>query len=411
MGNLLTSASRFIERIGIVKSDSPDERIRKTMLVAFAMMIGSAAVVWGVIYVLFDEPLAGSIPLIYAMGSFVSVTVFAFTKKFRWFRFTQLLLVLLLPFALMEVLGGFVLGSAVIIWALLCPLGALMFAERKQAVWWLLTYGFLLLVSGVLEFSGDGENHLPKAVVNAFFVMNVLGPSLIAFFMLQYFSGQKDSAMALLSDEQAKSESLLLNVLPAEIAEELKRTNRTVAQHHDAVSILFADVVGSTSLTVEYEPERMVEMLNVVFSYFDTLTDKYGLEKIRTIGDNYMVASGVPRPRDDHAIALANMALDMNAYITHKPDGATPLRFRIGMNTGSVVAGVIGQQKFHYDIWGDSVNTASRMESHGEPGKIQITREMYELLGNDFVCAPRGLVDIKGKGEMETWWLEGRISG
>ncbi|MDP6512815.1 MAG: adenylate/guanylate cyclase domain-containing protein, partial [SAR202 cluster bacterium] len=229
--------------------------------------------------------------------------------------------------------------------------------------------------------------------------------------MLQYFSNQKDSAMALLSDEQAKSESLLLNVLPAEIAEELKTSDRTIAQHHDAVSVLFADVVGSTSLTVEYEPTRMVEMLNVVFSYFDTLTDKYGLEKIRTIGDNYMVASGVPKSRDDHAVALANMALDMNAYVTQNPAGATPLKFRIGMNTGSVVAGVIGQQKFHYDIWGDSVNTASRMESHGEPGKIQITREMYEALGNGFVCVPRGVVDIKGKGEMETWWLEGRISG
>ena len=173
---------------------------------------------------------------------------------------------------------------------------------------------------------------------------------------------------------------------------------------------MFADVVGSTSLTVEYEPERMVEMLNVVFSFFDRPTDEYGLEKIRTIGRNYMVASGVPKSRDDHAIALANMALDMNAYIAHKPDGATPLKFRIGMNNCSVVAGVIGQQKFHYDIGGDSVNTARRMESHGEPGKIQITRERYELLGDDFVYSPRGVVDIKGKGEMETWWLEGRNS-
>jgi guanylate cyclase len=310
----------------------------------------------------------------------------------------------------MELLGGFILGSGVITWALLGPLGALMFADRKQAFWWLGAYGLLVLVSGVLEFSGEEGNHLPTAVVNAFFVMNVLGPSVVAFFMLQYFSNQKDSAMAMLHEEQAKSENLLLNVLPAEIAEELKNTNRTVAKRHEAVSVLFADVVGSTSLTVKYEPERMVEMLNVVFSYFDTLTDKYGLEKIRTIGDNYMVASGVPSPRDDHAIALANMALDMNSYITHHPDGATPLQFRIGMNTGSVVAGVIGQQKFHYDIWGDSVNTASRMESHGEPGKIQITREMYEVIGDEFVCVPRGLVDIKGKGEMETWWLEGRNS-
>ena len=134
----------------------------------------------------------------------------------------------------MEALGGFVLGSGVIIWALLCPLGALMFADRKQAVWWLLTYGLLLVVSGVLEFSGDEENNLPNAVVIAFFVMNVLEPSLVAFFLLQYFSNPKDSAMAQLSGEQERSESLMLNVLPAEIAEELKNTNRIIAQRHEA---------------------------------------------------------------------------------------------------------------------------------------------------------------------------------
>lgn len=144
-------------------------------------------------------------------------------------------MILLLPFVVMEALGGFVLGSGVIIWALLCPLGSLMFADRKQAVWWLLTYGFLLVVSGVLEFSGDEENNLPNAVVIAVFVMNVLGPSLVAFFMLQYFSNQKDSAMAQLNAEQERSESLTLNVLPAEIAEELKNTNRTIAQRHEAL--------------------------------------------------------------------------------------------------------------------------------------------------------------------------------
>jgi guanylate cyclase len=149
----------------------------------------------------------------------------------------------------MEVLGGFVLGSGVITWALLGPLGALMFADRKQAIWWLVTYGLLVAVSGALEFSGGKENQLPTAVINTFFVMNVLGPSLVAFFMLQYFSNQKDSAMSLLHEEQAKSEGLLLNVLPAEIAEELKNTNRTVAKRHEAVSVLFADVVDRRVFT------------------------------------------------------------------------------------------------------------------------------------------------------------------
>ncbi|MAP40606.1 MAG: hypothetical protein CL879_13455 [Dehalococcoidia bacterium] len=164
-------------------------------------------------------------------------------------------------------------------------------------------------------------------MVTSFFVMNVLGPSSVAFFMLQYFSNQNDSTMAQLNAEQERSESLLLSGLPTEISEGLKNTNRTIAQRHEAMSVLFSDVVGSTSLTVEYEPGPMVEILNVVFPFFDTLTDKYGLEKIRTIGDNCMVASGVPKSRDDNATALANMTLDMNAYIARKPDGPTPLKF------------------------------------------------------------------------------------
>jgi guanylate cyclase len=153
----------------------------------------------------------------------------------------------------------------------------------------------------------------------------------------------------------------------------------------------------------------MVDLLNEVFSSFDTLADKYGLEKIRTIGDNYMIASGVPVPRADHAHALAGVALEMMSHVDrHRPAHAVRLRFRLGMNSGAAVAGVIGRRKFHYDLWGDAVNTASRMESHGVPGKIQIARPTYDLINDDFVCVPRGSIEVKGKGQMETWFLEGR---
>jgi guanylate cyclase len=153
----------------------------------------------------------------------------------------------------------------------------------------------------------------------------------------------------------------------------------------------------------------MVDLLNEIFSFFDSLVEKYGVEKIRTIGDNYMVAAGVPRPIPDHCRLLAEMALDMLAYLERRPGAnGRPVNFRIGLNTGPVVAGVIGRTKFHYDVWGDTVNTASRMESHGEPGKIQITRNVYELLQDEFDCRPRGTILVKGKGEMETWFLVGR---
>jgi class 3 adenylate cyclase len=208
--------------------------------------------------------------------------------------------------------------------------------------------------------------------------------------------------------ERARSESLLLNILPPEIAQILKENPGTIAQRFDQASVLFADMVGFTPLSAEMTPEEMVELLNTIYSFYDSLIDKFGLEKIRTIGDNYMVASGVPRPRPDHAKALARMALEMRDYFNDADQLAIEgLNFRIGINSGPLVAGVIGHKKFQYDIWGPTVNTASRMESQGLPGKVQITQATYELLKDEFVCEPRGTLEVKGVGDLETWFLLG----
>jgi class 3 adenylate cyclase len=171
-------------------------------------------------------------------------------------------------------------------------------------------------------------------------------------------------------------------------------------------------VVGFTSLSEQLTPQDMVDLLNEVFSAFDQLAEKYGVEKIRTIGDGYMVAAGAPLPLDDHAQALAAMALEMQAYMKRRETtAAVPLQVRIGLNSGPTVAGIVGTTKFHYDLWGDMVNIAARMESHGLPGKIQIARPTYELIKDDFYCEPRGLLAIKGKGEMEAWFIMGARSG
>jgi guanylate cyclase len=197
-------------------------------------------------------------------------------------------------------------------------------------------------------------------------------------------------------------------VLPKEIAQILKEDDQNIATRFPAITVLFADVVGFTPLSQDLSPEELVGVLNEVFSYFDSLVDRYQLEKIRTIGDSYMVASGVPVPREDHAHALARMALDVVGYVPPGTGPATrPLVFRIGMSSGPAVAGVIGRAKFQYDVWGDTVNTASRMESHGVPGKIQLSPSTYDLVKDDFLCEPRGLVEVKGKGPMETWFLVG----
>jgi len=206
-----------------------------------------------------------------------------------------------------------------------------------------------------------------------------------------------------------ENEQLLLNVLPAPIAAELKRHPGIIAQRFDDVSVLFADMVGFTPLSARLSPTDLIEMLNRLFSRFDELADRHGLEKIKTIGDAYMVAGGLPEPRPDHLEAMASFALDV-AETMEQVGAEEGLRVRMGVHVGSVVAGVIGQRKFSYDVWGDTVNTASRLESHGAPGRINVSEAVYERLRETFAFEPRGLIDLKGKGPTSAYFLGPRLA-
>lgn len=220
---------------------------------------------------------------------------------------------------------------------------------------------------------------------------------------------QEQAYLKRLADEQEKSERLLLNILPEAIAERLKRGESTIADSFADVTVMFADLVGFTKLSASLSPAELVELLNYIFSAFDDLADKYGLEKIKTIGDAYMVVGGLPTPSIDHAEAIAEMALDILDKIAQvSTEEGQPLKIRIGIHTGAVEAGVIGSKKFAYDLWGDTVNTANRMESHGIPGAIQVTKETYQRLFDKYIFKERGIVDVKGKGPMLTYLLMGR---
>jgi adenylate cyclase len=212
-----------------------------------------------------------------------------------------------------------------------------------------------------------------------------------------------------LQAEQQRAEDLLLNILPEPIADELMQTHASVPHNFDAVTILFADIVGFTQLSSRLSPIQLVEILNHIFSSFDNFAEQFGLEKIKTIGDAYMVAAGLPIPRTDHAEAIAEMALAMQQLtMAFGEEVGEPLQIRVGINTGVVVAGVIGTKKFIYDLWGDAVNVASRMESSGEPGRIQVTTSTYERLKDAYLLEPRGTIQVKGRGQMDTYWLRGR---
>jgi Amt family ammonium transporter len=224
---------------------------------------------------------------------------------------------------------------------------------------------------------------------------------------------QIENAFEQIALEQNKAEKLLLNILPKKVAEELKgRENKVIAQSFQEVTILFADIVGFTKISETLKPEQLVEMLNRIVSVFDRLTDKYGLEKIKTIGDSYMVVGGIPSQIPNHAHAIASFALDILDQIRNfKTYQDEPLEMRIGIHSGPVVAGVIGEKKFIYDIWGDSVNYASRLESHGMPGKIHISDRTAKLIQDFFHIESRGEIDIKGKGLMQTFFLGNKKEG
>jgi guanylate cyclase len=400
-----------LARIGADPQDDEELRQKKALLVRLAVLIAPVSVVWGILYLAFGS-WVGIAPLVYCAISIASLAVFARTKNFRFLLVVQLLDILVAPTAGGQMLvGGFLPSGAVGLWGILAPMGALVFLEVRRAVRWFVAFVFVFLLTGILGELLFPDADLPMWFTSTMLALNVVGAASIAFMLLATFGHQRNEALEALRGEQEKSEALLVNVLPGSIAARLKATDRTIADHFDATSILFADVVDFTPLSQLLPPTEMVDILDRLFSHFDELVERHGLEKIKTVGDCYMAAAGVPDPHADHARRAALLALDMReAVATSTVAGREGLELRIGINSGPVVAGVIGRKRFIYDLWSDAVNTASRMESHGTPGEIQITGATYELLKDEFVCRPRGTIVVKGKGEMETWYLEGTRS-
>lgn len=396
-----------IQDLVSVEGDSDELKQQKSTFVAFSFLILPAGIIWGIVYLIFGEPIAAAIPLGWSVIALAWTLLFVWIKNYELYRRVQFVLILLAPFLLMLALGGFVGSSAVILWSVICPFGALVFAREKNRPRWMLLYVGSVLLAGLLQPYGGDSNNLPRALIDpVFFILNISAVTGIAFVLINYYVRERKRAFGLLREEQQKSERLLLNVLPAEIAPRLKADNRTIADHFESASVLFADIVGSTPLFAHMRPGEAVDWLNEVFSLLDRLVERHDLEKIRTIGDNYMVASGAPRPRPDHAQAIARLALEMCREVQSlAPRNGHKIEIRVGFNSGPLVGGVIGKTKFHYDLWGDTVNTASRMESHGMPGRVQINESTYQLLKDGFDCEPRGKIQIKGKGEMETWFV------
>jgi adenylate cyclase len=382
-----------------------DQDHQREMLMAVGVATSTAGLSFGPIYAAYGEYVAALIPSSYGVVTLLTMFLYRFYPNYRAWRWTQFAMFLTLPPALMVALGGFVEGSAIIVWSMLPPMGALAWSSKRESLVWFASFVILLIAAAMLESTIRSPSNLPITIQTMFFVLNLTLVPGIAFLLLRHFVNQQHTTLALLDIEREKSESLLLNVLPAEVSGRLKAGQETIADYYPSVSILFADVVGFTVMSSGEGPEKMVGVLNDIFSHFDELAQKYGVEKIRTIGDGYMAVCGAPVERADHAHRLASMALEMLDYVPPEVDGER-CQIRIGINSGDVIAGVVGTTKFHYDVWGDAVNIAARMESAGVPGKIQVGPGAYALLKEDFSCVLRGEQEIKGKGLMQTWWLE-----
>ena len=345
--------------------------------------------IWVVTYFAFGYPTSAAIPALYQVLTVVGLRVLSRTRRFDVFRTTQLVAFLVLPGLLQASLGGFVASSGMILWAIFTPLGALVLLGVRRSVGWLVAFCLEVVVLAALDPRlSQSPAALPTALVITFFVLNVIGTSMCSYVMLGYFVEQRERAHHALVAERARSERLLLNVLPQPIAERLKAGATGIAEHYDDVSVCFADLVGFTEHSSVMAADELVALLDQIFSAFDQVAGAEGVEKIKTIGDAYMVAGGLPEPRPDHLEAVARTAFAMRDEVAAiaQRTGQDWLALRIGIATGPAVAGVIGRRKFIYDLWGDTVNTASRMESHGLPGEIQVTERVAAALGSHTRC-------------------------
>lgn len=396
---------RRIAAIGTDPKDDAETRLPKSLLVLSSVPFIFLPFLWSIMYISFGEIYVALIPMAYSVFSFFSLVHYSYSKRFESYRFNQLFLILVLPFAVMISMGGFIGGSAVILWGLISPLGSLVFDEPKKSLRWIVAYLSLIVLSGILTSWLDISSILTAQQIQFFFFINFMAVSTLIFMMFYYFVRQKQYF-------QQRTEELLLNILPKEIATELKETGVTQARDFENVTVLFTDFENFTSIAEKMSAQELVNEIHYCYSAFDQIITAHGLEKIKTIGDSYMCVAGVPVERDMHAIDAVKAALEICAFIevekyTRQAKGQTWFNIRIGLHSGPVVAGIVGLKKFAYDIWGDTVNVASRLESSGEPGKVNISGNTYDLVKDYFVCHYRGRIHARNKGEIDMYFVEG----
>jgi class 3 adenylate cyclase len=382
--------------IGARPQETEDERLRRALLVAFALLISALAIFWGVVYIAFGEPLGGAIPLAYTMLSLTSIVVLTLTRRYDAFRFTQLTLMLVLPFALMIVLGGFIPSSVVVTWAFFAPLGALAFASPREALRWFVAYLVLLVAVGVVGSSVRTANNLPPALISAMFIVNITAVSVVVFAALYAFVRERDRALAVV-------QRLFGQYLSPQIARSLLAdpSRAALGGENREVTALFADLQGFTPFVESHPPQHTVEVLNRYFRAVVPVIFANGGTIIQFAGDAIVAVWNAPIEQPRHALAAARTALAMQRTIEAivREDPSLP-RFRVGIATGAALVGNVGSDEFrNYVAHGDAVNLAARLQSGASAGQVVISAPTYALIRDVATVRPLGRFSVKGKSE------------
>lgn len=399
-----------ISSLYLLPSDSKDAALKKMLLVYSAATMAVVVIPWSVLYLVFDNPQAALPPLAYSALSVIGLVHFAYTKRYEVFRISQLTLCLILPFMVSFSLGGFHPSSAVIVWSFTSPMGAFLFSTRRQASYFFAATIALIIVTAAMEpfqpILADIKP-LPHYVVTTFYVLNLGTVLSLVFYFFSYAAKQRDELFNKIEVEQGKSEGLLRNILPEDVIQELVATGRVRPARHEEATVLFTDFAGFTQATSTMPADRMVAELNEIFAAFDEIAYAEGIEKIKTIGDSYMAAAGLSDNQPDHALRCTRAALRMLEFMEERNRTATfKWKIRVGIHSGPVVSGVVGKRKYAYDIWGDAVNIASRMESSGEPQRVNVSAYTYDQIRSMYDCTYRGKISAKGKGKIDMYFVD-----
>ena len=400
VGRLRGGLTDRLRTVGADPRDDEITRLTKSVFVGGVVVGTPLAFGYAGALAAVGEPLAGLVIAVNGVGALLGLLILrAMPSRFLLAGSIAAISVLFSAAVRPLALGVYPNYATSVLWGILAPIAILVIDHRFAPIWFgAYLAGVVIALVGPPLLSPDST--IAPMVQDLLTLGDLVVPASFAAVVI---------ALALRERRllQGRADALLDAILPRDVARTLKRTPGVIAERFESASVLFADAVGFTPLSASLGPEELVGLLDEVFSDFDALVDRAGLEKIKTVGDTYMVASGVPAPRPDHAPAIVRVALEMRATIAGRSYRGHRLAFRFGINSGPVVAGVIGRRKFSYDLWGDTVNIASRMESHGAPGEIQITRATRELLPDAFHVEPLGTIDVKGKGPMEAWRVVG----